>query len=207
MAQPWYPGTPPNAFQVRFNVDGSEWYAHNSAQVSGQINVGCCSYVGAYSILNGRIDIGAFTCIGPYFYCDTMEDHPLSFPSAFPLRTVLGVPMQHPEIALPQNGVVMGSDVWIGTNVKIAGGKGVMIGHGVVIGAQSLVRADCEPYGIYAGTPARLIRFRFTDDVIAQLLDLAWWDWSLPKIMANAAFFDLDLATFQGRLLDHVVDI
>jgi virginiamycin A acetyltransferase len=67
------------------------------------------------------------------------------------------------------------------------------------------VRSDCEAYGIYAGTPARLIRFRFSDDIVAQLLDLAWWDWPLPKIMANAAFFDLDLTTFRGRLSDHVV--
>lgn len=207
MVQPWYPGTPPGVFEVNYNPDGSEWYAHRSSQITGGVSVGRCSYLGAWALVNGKVSIGSFTSIAPYFYCDTLEDHPLVFPSTFPMRGILGVRTLHDEIQLPPSGVSVGSDVWVGSNVKIAGGKGVSIGHGVVIGAQSLVRADCEAYGIYAGSPARLLRFRFADDIIAQLLDLAWWDWTLPKIMANAAFFDLDLSVFQGRLADTVVEV
>ena len=70
--------------------------------------------------------------------------------------------------------VVIGSDVWIGDDVRILGGN--KIADGCVIGTGSIVTKDTVPYGIYAGVPAKLIRKRFDDDKIAALLEMKWWD-------------------------------
>jgi virginiamycin A acetyltransferase len=79
--------------------------------------------------------------------------------------------------------VTIGNDVWVGSNVIIM--SGVTIGDGAVIGAGSVVTSDIEPYTIVAGNPAKVIKKRFSDEVIARLLELAWWDWPDAKIREN----------------------
>ena len=62
---------------------------------------------------------------------------------------------------------------------------GVKIGNGAIIGSQSVVTKDVDPYAIIGGNPAKEIKKRFSSDKIAQLLDIAWWDWSIEKITDN----------------------
>lgn len=69
---------------------------------------------------------------------------------------------------------VIGHDVWIGQNVIIK--QGVSIGTGSVIGMGSIVTKDVEPYTIVAGNPAKLIKKRFDDNIIKNLLQSKWWD-------------------------------
>jgi phosphonate metabolism protein (transferase hexapeptide repeat family) len=76
--------------------------------------------------------------------------------------------------------VSIGHDVWIGHGAVIL--PGVTIGTGAVIGANAVVRRDVEPYAIVGGVPAKPIRQRFSDTVIARLLDLQWWDWPEDKL-------------------------
>ena len=68
----------------------------------------------------------------------------------------------------------IGNDVWIGANVSIC--QGVHIGDGAVVGANALVNKDLEPYGIYAGVPAKKIGSRFSEKDIEKLLAIKWWD-------------------------------
>ena len=56
------------------------------------------------------------------------------------------------------NSVFIKDDVWIGHGAIIM--NGVTLSQGTVIGAGSVLTKDTDPYGIYAGNPARLIRFR-----------------------------------------------
>ncbi len=81
--------------------------------------------------------------------------------------------------------ITIGNDVWIGYGAIIL--SGVCIGHGAVIGAGSVVTKDVGNYEIVAGNPARLIRKRFDDETITQLLALKWWDWPLEKIRTKKA--------------------
>lgn len=77
--------------------------------------------------------------------------------------------------------ITIGSDVWIGYDVKLF--KGITIGDGAVIGACSLVNKSVEPYTIVAGIPARPIRKRFSDAEIAILQKVKWWN--LPSVIIN----------------------
>lgn len=77
----------------------------------------------------------------------------------------------------------IGSDVWIAAGATIT--RGVSIGHGAVVAANSVVTKDVPPYAIVAGSPAKIIKYRFENDVIDLLLKLKWWEWSQEKIKEN----------------------
>ena len=77
--------------------------------------------------------------------------------------------------------VTIGNDCWIGMGATIL--SGVTIGDGAVIGAKAVVASDVPPYSIAVGNPARVVRRRFPDDVIAKLLEIRWWDWDAEKII------------------------
>lgn len=79
--------------------------------------------------------------------------------------------------------IVVGNDVWIGYNATIM--AGVTIGDGAIIGTNSVVTKDVEPYAIVGGNPAKLIKKRFSDDEIKDLLEIKWWDWEIEKITRN----------------------
>ncbi len=70
--------------------------------------------------------------------------------------------------------VVIGNDVWIGNGVLIK--SGVSIGDGAVIGAGAVVTKDVEPYAVMGGVPARVIRYRFSEEQIEARLKIMWWD-------------------------------
>jgi len=59
---------------------------------------------------------------------------------------------------------------------------GITIGTGAIIAARAVVTKDVEPYAIVGGNPAAFIKYRFTNDKIAELLKLKWWDWSEAKV-------------------------
>lgn len=75
----------------------------------------------------------------------------------------------------------IGNDVWIGCNALIMGN--VQIGDGAVIGANSRITKDVEPYSIVVGND-RVIKKRFSDEVIAELLELQWWNYP-PQLIKN----------------------
>ena len=79
--------------------------------------------------------------------------------------------------------IVIGNDVWIGYEAVVM--AGVTIGDGAIIGARAVVTKDVPPYTIVGGVPARKIRRRFSDNVIARLLELKWWDWPAEQIQRN----------------------
>lgn len=82
--------------------------------------------------------------------------------------------------------IIIGNDVWIGYEAVIM--SGVTIGDGAVIGTRALVTKDVPPYTVVGGTPARVIKKRFSDQVISELLTLAWWEWPLEKISYGLPF-------------------
>jgi len=68
----------------------------------------------------------------------------------------------------------VGNDVWIGLRAAVK--DSVVVGDGAVVAAGAVVVSDVPPYAIVGGVPAKLIRYRFSPEVIDFLLDLKWWD-------------------------------
>ena len=76
--------------------------------------------------------------------------------------------------------VIIGNDVWVGSRVTVM--SGVCVGDGAVLAANSTVIKDVEPYSIVGGNPAKLIKKRFSNDIIDLLLALEWWSLPLEDI-------------------------
>ncbi len=83
--------------------------------------------------------------------------------------------------------VVIGNDVWIGANSVIM--PGVTIGDGAVVGAGAVVTKDVPPYAIVVGVPAKVVKYRFSEDFIKQLLDIKWWELDREVIKNNIHLF------------------
>jgi virginiamycin A acetyltransferase len=85
---------------------------------------------------------------------------------------------------LPYKGdTVIGNDVWLGYEAMIM--PGVQIGDGAIVAAKSVVTSNVPPYTIVGGNPAKPIRQRFSDEVVRELLAIAWWNWDIEKITRN----------------------
>ncbi len=151
------------------------------------------SHVGKYSRVNpyckfSNVEVGNFTAIGQATEIG-LGRHPLHYISTHSIfykknkisnRWVKPIDLE----ALP---VKIGNDVWIGIQSLIF--DGVTVGDGAVVGARSVVTKDVPPYAIVVGSPARIVRYRFDEDVIERLLGLQWWHWPEDKITENIELF------------------
>lgn len=90
-----------------------------------------------------------------------------------------------------KDGITIGNDVWVASRAILV--PGVNIGDGAVIGAGSVVTKDVEPYSLVAGAPAIHKKYRFSDHIRKQLLEIKWWNWTEEKIQRNKQFFVTDL--------------
>ncbi len=86
--------------------------------------------------------------------------------------------------------VVIGNGVWIGDSVILL--SGVHIGDGAVIGAGSVVTKSVPPYAIAVGNPAKVIKYRFENEVIKVLQNIDWWNWNKNKLEKNRSLFEKD---------------
>lgn len=94
-------------------------------------------------------------------------------------------------------GIAIANDVWIGRSAMIM--PGVHIADGAIVAAGAVVTKDVPPYAIVGGSPAKLIRYRFSEDVIAKLLAIRWWDWSDEKIKQEAPLLTGPIEPFIER--------
>lgn len=167
--------------------------------------------VGARTVFAGRdIEIGYATTIGPgnYLrgpttigkYCQLAPsvaiypaDHPTRFMTTYVNANLLDGKMRRLARVDP---VSIGHDVLIGHGVVIL--RGVSIGTGAVIAAGAVVTKNVPEYHIVAGVPARVVKARFPESVIRELLELAWWDKSPEEIRKLEHLFERDLTTVES---------
>ena len=150
--------------------------------VSGDIvSVGANTYIGCpVKIFNAETRIGKFCSIAWDVNIGTTH-HPTNW-----LTTHIFPYSRRPDlydIKLDDNQILqynyvepvyIGNDVWIGCDVTIL--DGITIGDGAIVGAGSIVTKDIPPYAIVGGAPAKIIRYRFDEQTIKDLLLLKWWD-------------------------------
>jgi hypothetical protein len=97
-----------------------------------------------------------------------------------------------------EDNVTIGPDVWIGHNAIIM--PGVTIGAGAAIGSGAVVTKDVPPFAIVVGSPAKVLRPRFEQATIDQLMRISWWDWEHAAIDAALEDFrSLDAAAFAAK--------
>ncbi|WP_299007652.1 CatB-related O-acetyltransferase [uncultured Shewanella sp.] len=148
------------------------------------------SSVGCYTSIGSRCNISNTTlgnfCSISWNVTINARNHELYRPttSAFPYVKRMGFTDKD---ELTHEKCRIGNDVWIGTGAVIL--SGVSIGDGAVVGAGSIVTKDVLPFEIVAGTPARVIKKRFNQKQILELLELNWWNWPIEKIRKNINFF------------------
>ncbi len=140
-----------------------------------------------FSTSKERLVIGRYVQIarGSYFI-SADANHPMQGFTTYPFR--IFKPETFGYANLPYRDTIVGNDVWICHNATIM--SGVTIGHGAIVAAEAVVTRDVPPYAIVGGNPARPIRMRYPDEVIAALLDIAWWDWPLEKVEANLSILE-----------------
>ncbi|MFI3257031.1 MAG: CatB-related O-acetyltransferase [Spirochaetales bacterium] len=138
-----------------------------------------------YDFYGDKLIIGKFCQIatGVDFIMNG-ANHQMNAVSTFPFYILEGWEQDVPPLTeMPLKGdTVIGNDVWIGQNSTIM--AGVNIGDGAIIGANSVLASDVEPYTIVAGNPAKPIRKRFDDELIKLMLEFKWWDKPIDEINA-----------------------
>lgn len=138
--------------------------------------------VGAFCSIAGRV---LFICSG---------QHPTASATTFPIYSrLLKQPEPIAEDSKPA-GITVGNDVWIGNGAMIL--PGVEIGDGAIVGAGAVVTKSVPPYAIVGGSPARLIRYRFPEEIISKLLVIQWWRWDDDKVKKEAALLSGPIEAF-----------
>ena len=180
-----------------------------SERINESTHPGLDAEIGRYTYGNPRIlykpeenhalRIGSFCSIAENvkIFLGTFGRHQTHLASTYPMGMVFnteGIDLTRRDHNVDYS-VEIGSDVWIGRDVTVF--SGVKIGHGVVVGTGSLVSKDIPPYAIVGGIPARIISYRFSENIIEELLDLEWWNLSDELIQeCIASFYQDDISSF-----------
>lgn len=158
-----------------------------------------------FPFIGDKLIIGKFCAIAKDVkFIMNGANHKMSGFSAYPFY-IFGhdwLKISPSEDELPYKGdTKIGNDVWIGYEATIM--PGVSVGNGAIIASKSVVVSDVPDYCIVGGNPAQIIKYRFDEATIQQLLSIAWWNWSTEKITENLELIvknDLN-ALFQASCL------
>ena len=159
-------------------------------------NIGKYSYANPdIFIVTKKTKIGAFCSFGPRVVLGHGK-HPLNYLSTSPYFYFEELGYKNPEQVAHQEfwdyePIEIGNDVWIGDGVFIK--NGIKIGDGAIIGARAVVTKDVPPYAIVAGTPAKILRYRFDEETIKTLLELKWWELD-DEIIKQIPYDDINKA-------------
>jgi virginiamycin A acetyltransferase len=167
---------PPKNFNVRFK--GSK---------KPLIELGLYSYVNDMLVYcwdsDSKISIGKYSSIADEVVIIAGGEHSKSWLSTFPFISRWKLDVD--DFPLSKGDINIGHDVWIGNGATIL--SGVSIGTGAIIGARAVVAKDVPPYGVVVGNPARVVKYRFSDEIIARLLKSEWWDLDECILSQNAS--------------------
>lgn len=142
-----------------YNVD-VDLYTYGSCFYSG-FNTGGGVTIGKYCSLAG--DIHYFGANHPY---ESLSTSAFFYNQSMNKQKVNDVPRNH---------LIIENDVWIGYGVIITAGCH-RIGTGAVVGAGAIVTKDVPAYAIVVGNPAKILKYRFDEKTINNLLESKWWD-------------------------------
>lgn len=193
----------PNIFlepgaEIRNSYVSDGLYMERYSGLSRTTTVGPCG-IGSFSYVSDSI-VSAYCHVGPRTSVGGFE-HPFSSLSQSSFFWGQNIKFWHdastghidPANLRPvEKTTILEPDVWVGANCVVK--SGLQLATGSIIGAGSILTKSTEPYGIYVGNPAVLLKFRFTEDVISSLLGSEWW--KLPF----SFLYKLNLSDLHGSL-------
>lgn len=165
------------------------------------------SIVDSYTYIaqNSRINntkIGKFCSIGPNLLCG-WGIHPTNGISTAPMfystMKQNGTSLSKENKIEELKPITIGNDVFIGMNVTIL--DGVNIGDGAIIGAGAVVSKDIPPYAIAVGNPIKIVKYRFEETIIKDLLKIKWWNFPENDLKLVEQYF-WDVETFIKKFND-----
>ena len=172
--------------------------------ILNSVQLGDFSYV-ANNTKIGRTKIGKFCSIGPNCRIGLGKHPTRNFVSTRPIFFSMG---KQSQITFADKNyfkefeeIEIGNDVWIGANVIIL--DGVKIGDGAIVAAGSIVTKDVPPYAIVGGVPARILRYRFSEEEIRELLQIKWWNFRIDDLSKNFKVFH-DIKKMLGKYAKQV---
>jgi virginiamycin A acetyltransferase len=156
--------------------------------------------VGSYSG-RGPFNLGHFkagTKIGRYtaIYTTVLAfnaNHPMNTKSTHAFFFNPGLGLTKTDL-LSRTELTIGNDVWIGHNAIILSGVS-SIGDGAIVGAGAVLHKDIPPYAVVVGNPARVVRYRFSEEKIEELLESKWWEKSIDELLPEIESFQKPLET------------
>lgn len=165
-------------FRIKNRKNEIRFYDFNSLE---NVEAGNYSYgnLSLFDFKDGsKLKIGNFCSFAKNTFFCLGGEHDYKTLSTYPFESRIS---DNKITSFSKGDIVIGDDVWIGVNVTIL--SGVKIGQGAIIAAGSVVTKDVEPYSIYGGVPARLIKKRFSDEIIEKLKKVDYSTLSKEKII------------------------
>lgn len=162
----------------KFRRDWRKYNKHNNTVAGSAFPVECVSVgkhsygmlqIQAYGDCNEQLHIGSFVSIAPQVTFLLGGNHQIDTITSFPVYSVFNRQQYEPD-AQSKGPIVIGDEVWIGMGAIIM--SGVTVQKGAVIAAGSVVTHSIPPYAIVGGNPARIIKYRFTEEVVNELLKI-----------------------------------
>ncbi|MEQ9693972.1 CatB-related O-acetyltransferase [Shimia sp. SDUM112013] len=153
------------------------------SHVSDDTTIGAHSYIGLHCFVT-RARIGRYVSIGNFVSIGNGE-HDLKRVSTASMFYTEGYDI------LTRGACVIDSDVWIGVDSVIR--RGVHLGHGCVVGANSFVNKDIPAFAIAVGSPAKVVGYRFPEEIRQAILDSGWWQHAPDKAGAIIQQLEQDL--------------
>jgi len=135
------------------------------------------TFVGRYCAIGDYVLIGA-----PYHFTNYLSNQ-LDVANAKVRKHALE------EVRTRALKTCIGNDVWIGSHVLVR--SGVTVQDGAVIGAGAIVVKDVPAYAMVGGVPAKIIKYRFRQDIIDSLIELKWWELG-EEVLKRVPFDDVD---------------
>jgi virginiamycin A acetyltransferase len=183
---------------VALRMEGGQLYSLTMRKIFAkyyQREVGLYTGGGAFLDANFEpgppgVSIGRYTSLTRTM-CAFTSDHPVGWKSThgFFYDPAYGVAQKFFQ---SRTRLTIGNDVWIGHNVTLLRSV-TSVGDGAVIAAGSVVVRDVPPYAIVAGYPAKVLRYRFSEKTIAELLESKWWEKPIYDLAPNIAEFQRPL--------------
>lgn len=164
------------------------------------------SKVGEYTYIHSDSTI-AYAEIGKF--CSIAQntiiaqgEHPVNFISTHPFFYSKNAPWENKfsknDVIKEHAKVIIENDVWIGAGCYIK--DGVNIGNGCIIASGSVVIKDVPDYAIVGGVPAKIIKFRFSDKIVKQLVELKWWNFDVDILKTCKNNFKVNLTEEKIKL-------